>query len=33
MKTVKKLGVSGSMLSAVKNAEASLARQESRDLE
>lgn len=33
MKTVKKLGVSGSLLSAVKNAEASLARQESRDLE
>ena len=33
MKTVKKLGISGSMLTAAKDAEASLARQEAQDLE
>ena len=33
MKTVKKLGISGSMLTAAKDAEASLARQEVQDLE
>ena len=33
MKTAKKIGISGMMLSSVKEAEASLARQESQDLE